>query len=47
MLDGMPAPLSHRLIEVFDAVMRTGHLTRAAERLHTSQPTVSRDISRL
>lgn len=47
MLDDMPAQLSHRLIEVFDAVMRTGHLTRAAERLHTSQPTVSRDISRL
>ncbi|MFM2345863.1 MAG: hypothetical protein RL654_616 [Pseudomonadota bacterium] len=40
-------PLSHRLIEVFDAVMRTGHLSRAAERLHTSQPTVSRDIARL
>jgi len=47
MLDDMPAQLSHRLIEVFDAVMRTGHLTRAAERLHTSQPTVSRELARL
>ncbi|PXW97020.1 LysR family transcriptional regulator [Sphaerotilus hippei] len=39
--------LTHRLIEVFRAVMGTGHLTRAAELLHTSQPTVSREIARL
>ncbi len=39
--------LNHRLVEVFRVVMSTGHLTRAAEQLHTSQPTVSREIARL
>ena len=39
--------LTHRLVEVFRAVMRTGHVTRAAELLHTSQPTVSRELARL
>ena len=39
--------LTHRQVEVFRAVMGTGHVTRAAELLHTSQPTVSRELARL
>jgi len=39
--------LTHRHVEVFRALMGTGHVTRAAELLHTSQPTVSRELARL
>jgi DNA-binding transcriptional LysR family regulator len=39
--------LSHRQIEVFRTVMLAGHVTRAAELLHSSQPTVSRELARL
>ena len=45
------APLSHRIthrhIEVFRAVMTTGSATGAADLLHSSQPTVSRELARL
>ncbi len=39
--------LTHRQMELFRAVMQTGQVTRAAELLHTSQPTVSRELARL
>lgn len=39
--------LTHRHIEVFRAVMNTGNVTQAAQALHTSQPTVSRELARL
>ena len=39
--------LTHRQLEVFRAVMGTGHVTQAAALLHTSQPTVSRELARL
>lgn len=39
--------LTHRHIEVFRTVMLTGQVTRTAELLHTSQPTVSRELARM
>lgn len=43
----MAVKLTHRQIEIFRSLMLTGHATRAAELLHTSQPTVSRELARL
>lgn len=39
--------LTHRLIEVFRTLIQTGNATRTAELLFTSQPSISRDLSRL
>lgn len=39
--------IQHRHIEVFRAVMTAGSVTAAAGLLHTSQPTLSRDLARL
>ena len=39
--------IAHRHIEVFRAVMSTGSVTGAAALLHSSQPTLSRDLARL
>ncbi|QPF72985.1 LysR family transcriptional regulator [Roseateles sp. DAIF2] len=39
--------ISHRHIEVFRAVMTAGSVTGAAALLHSSQPTVSRELARL
>lgn len=39
--------ISHRHIDVFRELMRGGSVTAAAAALHTSQPTVSRELARL
>ena len=39
--------LDLNLLRVFDAVARERHVTRAAERLHLSQPAVSNALARL
>jgi len=39
--------LTHRHIEVFRAVMIAGSVTKAADLLNTSQPTVSRELARM
>lgn len=39
--------MTHRHVEVFRSLMLAGSVTRAAELLHTSQPTVSRELARL
>lgn len=41
------ANINWRHIEIFRAVMTSGNLTQAATLLHTSQPTVSRELARL
>lgn len=45
--DAAAPRIGHRHIEVFRAVMLAGSATGAAELLHTSQPTVSRELARL
>ncbi len=40
------AAITLRHIDIFHAVMTTGNLTAAAALLHTSQPTVSRELAR-
>jgi DNA-binding transcriptional LysR family regulator len=44
---GVAMRLTHRQIDVFRAVMHSGQATRAAALLHTSQPTISRELARL
>ena len=44
---GLALRLTHRQLDVFRTVMRCGQVTRAAELLHTSQPTISRELARL
>lgn len=39
--------ITHRQMEIFRAVMNAGNVTQAAQVLHTSQPTVSRELARL
>lgn len=39
--------ISHRHVEVFRAVMLAGGVSEAARQLHTSQPTISRELARL
>jgi DNA-binding transcriptional LysR family regulator len=39
--------LTHRQMDIFRAVMGTSHVTRAAEALNSSQPTISRELARL
>ena len=41
------ANINWRHIEIFHAVMTSGNPTQAAALLHTSQPTVSRELARL
>lgn len=43
----LPDRITHRHIEVFRAVMTAGSATGAADLLHSSQPTVSRELARL
>ncbi|MDL5033085.1 LysR family transcriptional regulator [Pelomonas sp. APW6] len=41
------ALISHRHIEIFRALMLSGGVSEAARSLHTSQPTLSRELARL
>lgn len=43
----MGLDITHRHIEVFRAIMTAGSVTEAAGLLHTSQPTISRELARL
>lgn len=39
--------MTHRQVEIFRALMTAGSVTKAAEMLFTSQPTVSRELARM
>ncbi|MBB5204266.1 DNA-binding transcriptional LysR family regulator [Inhella inkyongensis] len=40
-------PINHRQVEIFRAIMEAGSLTAAAQALHSSQPTLSRELARM
>jgi DNA-binding transcriptional LysR family regulator len=40
-------PITHRQVEIFRAVMQAGSLSGAAQALHSSQPTLSRELGRM
>jgi DNA-binding transcriptional LysR family regulator len=40
-------PINHRQVELFRAVMQAGSLSGAAQALHSSQPTLSRELGRM
>src|ERR1700739_221534 len=42
-----PSLLTHRHVEIFRAVMTAGSVTGAAQALFPSQPTISRELSRM
>ncbi len=46
-MQALQRQLTHRHIEVFRAVITAGSVTAAAALLHTSQPTISRELARL
>ena len=43
----MPAAITHRQLTIFRAIMLHGNLSRAAEVVASSQPTLSRELARL
>ena len=47
MIEAMPYRLDYNLLRTFVTAAETGNLTRAAERLHLSQPTISLQLKRL
>ena len=46
-MNATPPALTHRQLALFRAVMLQGNLSRAAEGMNTSQPTLSRELARL
>ena len=41
------SPITHRQLTIFRAIMLHGNLSRAAEGVASSQPTLSRELARL
>lgn len=42
-----PSQITHRQLTIFRAIMLHGNLSRAAEGVASSQPTLSRELARL